>query len=150
MLPIAFQVYISLLTKDTKIQKLLPKLFDIINYEHGDVLRICHADKSIKVIVDEKNLEKIKGIFPENKIIMIYKDLAEIDIHMPLDVKNTPGVLTVTANELAINDINVLEIMSCISELIWFVEKKDLLKAYNALNQLLQQNQKLHCNSEKK
>ena len=131
------------LTKDTEIQKLLPKLFAVINYEHGDVLRIIQADQSIKILVDEKNLEKVKPLFPENKIIKIYRNLAEINVHMHPDAKYTPGILAITSNELAINGINVLETMTCISELLWFVEEKDLLKAYNALNRLWQLNQKL-------
>jgi len=36
------------LTKDAEVQKLLPKLFSMIHYKQGDVLRIIHADEAIK------------------------------------------------------------------------------------------------------
>lgn len=60
------------------------------------------------------------------------------------DAKYAPGVIAITSNEPVINGINILEAMSCISELLWFVEEKDLLRAYNILNRLWQINQKLY------
>ena len=124
------------LIKDNEIQKLLPQLFSLIHYNQGDVLRIIHADESIKVLVDEKNLEKVTKIFPENKIIRIDKNLAEINIHQHPDARATPGVIAVISNELAMNKINILENMSCFPEWLWFVEEKDLLKTYSILAEL--------------
>ena len=128
------------LIKDNDVQKLLPQLFSVIQYSQGDVLRIIQADRSIKLLIDERNLEKVKAIFPEDKIIRIDKNIAEINVHMHPDARQTPGVLAAAANELAINGINILEAMSCFPEWLWFVDESDLLKAYNALNKLSQKN----------
>jgi aspartokinase len=127
------------LIKDDDVQKLLPQLFSVIQYSQGDVLRIIQANRSIKLLIDERNLEKVKAIFPEDKIIRIDKNIAEINVHMHPDARQTPGVLAAAANELAINGINILEAMSCFPEWLWFVDESDLLKAYNALNKLNQQ-----------
>lgn len=132
------------LIRDTEIQKLLPQLFSVIHYNQGAVLRIIQTDDSIKIPLDEKNLEEVKKLFPESKIIKIDRNLAEINVHMHPDAKYAPGVIAITSNELAINRINILEAMSCISELLWFVEEKDLLRACNILNRLWQINQKLY------
>ena len=133
-------------TKDSEIQRLLPKLFSIINYNQGDVLRIIHADESINIFIDEKNLEQIKKLLPQGKIIRIYTDLAGINIRIKLDAQNTPGLVALIANELTINNINVMDFMSCVSELLcellWFVEDSNLMKAYNVINQLWKQNLK--------
>jgi hypothetical protein len=133
-------------TKDSEIQRLLPKLFSIINYNQGDVLRIIHADESINIFVDEKNLEQIKKLLPQGKIIRIYTDLAGINIRIKLDAQKTPGLVALIANELTINNINVMDFMSCVSELLcellWFVEDSNLMKAYNVINQLWKQNLK--------
>jgi hypothetical protein len=133
-------------TKDSEIQRLLPKLFSIINYNQGDVLRIIHADESINIFIDEKNLEQIKKLLPQGKIIRIYTDLAGINIRIKLDAQKTPGLVALIANELTINNINVMDFMSCVSELLcellWFVEDSNLMKAYNVINQLWKQNLK--------
>lgn len=128
------------LIKDSDVQKLLPQLFSIIQYNQGDVLRIIQANGSIKLLIDKRNLEKVKAIFPEDKIIRIDKNIAEINVHMHPDARQIPGVLAAAANELAINGINILEAMSCFPEWLWFVDENDLLKAYNALNKLNQKN----------
>jgi hypothetical protein len=35
-----------------------------------------------------------------------------------------------------VNGINVMESMSCVPEMLWFVKEKDVLKAYNVMFQL--------------
>jgi aspartokinase len=130
------------LSKDTEIQKLIPEFFTIIQYDRGDVLRIIQADESIKVLINEKNLKKIIKVLPEEKILSIDENLAEINLHLTNKAKYTPGVLALITNELALNGVSIVEVLSCFPELLWFVYQKDLLKAYNILYQLCQSNKK--------
>jgi hypothetical protein len=97
------------LSKDTEIQKLIPKFFSIIKYDKGDVLRIIQADESIKVLINEKNLRKIISIIPKEKILLIDENLAEINLHLTNEAKDTPGVLAIITNELALNGVSVVE-----------------------------------------
>jgi predicted regulator of amino acid metabolism with ACT domain len=122
--------------KDAEIQELLPKIFSIIQYNRGDVLRIIQADEAIKILVNEKNLEKVKNLFPKKKIIKIDRNLAEINMHLHPEAVKTPGIIAVISNELAMNSINVMETMSCVPEMLWFVKEKDVLKAHNVMFQL--------------
>jgi aspartokinase len=122
--------------KDAEIQQLLPKLFSLINFNRGDVLRIIQADEAIKILVNEKNLDKIKKLFPNDKIIKIDKNLAEINMHLHPEAVNTPGIISIISSELAMNDVNVMEVMSCVPEMLWFVKEKDVLKAHNIVYHL--------------
>jgi len=124
------------LIKDTEVQSLLPKLFSLIHYNRGDVLRIIQADESMKILVDEKNLTKIYELFPEKQIIKIDKNLAEINMHLHADAVKTPGIAGVITNELALNGINIMEIISCVPEMLFFVNEKDILKAHQVLYRL--------------
>lgn len=124
------------LIKDEDVQRSIPGLFDIIQYSRGEVLRIIQANESIKLIVDEKNLENVKTVFPKNKIINVNKNLAEINMHMAPKMIVTYGILAVIANELAINSVNILEVLTCLPEMILFVKEEDILKAYQILYQL--------------
>jgi aspartokinase len=126
------------LKKDEDVQQLLPKLFDIIKYIQGDVLRIMQANESVRLLIDEKNLEKVTNIFPKNEILIIEKDLAEIDIYIHPDMQNTPGILAVIANELTINGINIVEVMTCPPEMLFIVKGEDLLQTHDVLNKLCQ------------
>lgn len=124
------------LIKDEDVQRSIPGLFDVIEYSRGEVLRIIQATESIKLIVDEKNLENVIAVFPKNKIISVNKNLAEINMHMAPKMIVTYGILAVIANELAISSVNILEVMTCLPEMILFVKEEDILRAYQILYQL--------------
>ena len=126
------------LKKDDDVQQLLPKLFGVIQYIQGDVLRIMQANESIRILIDEKNLENVTKIFPKNKIIATEKDLAKIDVYIHPEMQGTPGILAVIANELAINGINIVEVMTCPPEMLFIVKGGDLLQAHDVLNKLCQ------------
>lgn len=126
------------LKKDEDVQQLLPKLFEIIKYIQGDILRIMQANESVRLLIDEKNLEKVTKIFPTNKILAIEKDLAEIDIYIHPDMQGTPGILAVIANEFAINAINIVEVMTCPPEMLFIVKGEDLIQVHDVLNKLCQ------------
>jgi len=126
--------------KDSEIEDLLPKLFPIIQFHRGDVLRIIQADEAIKILVNEKNLKTVQELFPKKKILKTDRNLAELNMHLHPDAVKTPGILSIISNELAIHEVNVMETMSCVPELLWFVKEKDVLKAYNVLYQLCSPN----------
>lgn len=128
------------LIKDDDVQELLPKLFSIIKYVHGDVLRVTQANESIRLLIDEKNMNKVIDLFPKNKIISKEKGLAEINIYIHPEMQTTPGILAAIANELAINDINIVEFMTCPPEMICVVKKDYLIRASNVLYNLCETN----------
>jgi aspartokinase len=124
------------LIKDSDIQRLLPLLFSMIRYTQGDILRIVQADESIRIFINEKNFEKVLKIFPEDKIICIDRNLAEINIHLHPEAKNIIGIASIITNEFALNDINILDSMSSFPESMWFVDEKDASKAYDVIFRL--------------
>lgn len=124
------------LIKDDEVQQFLPKLFNIIKYVHGDVLRVTQANESIRLLIDEKNMDDVIALFPKNKIITKEKGLSEINIYIHPKMQTTPGILATIANELAINGINIVEFMTCPPEMICVVKKDDLIRASNVLYQL--------------
>ena len=126
------------LVKESEIQRLLPDLFGVIHYARGNILRVIQASETLRLLIDEKNLEDVQAVFPKDKILTVNKQLAEINMYIHPEMQVTPGVLAVITNELAINGINIREVMTCSPEILWFVREKDLLNAYNVLYQLCQ------------
>ena len=130
------------LVKDDDVQQYLPKLFTLIKYVRGDVLRVTQANESIRLLIDEKNLENVIALFPKNKILTKGKDLAEINIYIHPKMQTTPGILAAIANELMINGINIVGFMTCPPEMICVVKKEDLTRAANVLYELCQPSKK--------
>ena len=130
-------IAIVAMVKDASVQANIQKLFTTIHYDRGEVLRVVQAEESIKVIVDERNVSKVIDLMGQNKIIKTERKLAEITMKLsPLSAK-APGVLAILNNELAANDINIVEAVSCVPELLWFIDQKDLLKAHQTFLELI-------------
>ena len=124
--------------KDTEIQKILPKLFNFIHYVQGDVLRVTQANKSIRLLIDDKNLDQVLNLLPKEKILAHEKNLAEINIHIHPKMQKTPGILAILANELALNSINIVEFVTCPPEMLIIVKKEDLVKASSMIYNLVE------------
>ncbi len=77
------------------------------------------------------------------KIKKIDQGLAEVTIHLDERTWSTPGVVAVLTSELSMNNINIIEVMSCIPEIIIFFKEKDLMKAYNVLYDLCEKNKNI-------
>lgn len=122
--------------KDEENQEKLSRLFSIVDYSSGDVLRISQADGRMKILIDKKNLPKIEKLFSNKKILSIDEELAEINIHFPSEAAKKVGIIGIIANELAINSVNVLEIISCAPEILFFVHEKDLTTAHQVIYRL--------------
>ncbi|PIN76045.1 hypothetical protein COV18_01325 [Candidatus Woesearchaeota archaeon CG10_big_fil_rev_8_21_14_0_10_37_12] len=122
--------------KTEQTQQLLQKAISLVDYNKGDVLLMIQGEKSIKVIINDKNKEKIMNLFSKKSIIHIEKDLAEINIQLSDEAVKTPGIVATLTTELMVNNIPMFEIMSCVPELLLFVKKKDVVKAYELLFKL--------------
>jgi len=126
------------LIKDADVQKALADVFKIISYIQGDTLRIMQANNSVRILIDEKNMENVLTLLPKNKIISKETNLAEINIYIHPLMQKTPGILAILANELAIKGINIVEVMTCPPEMLFIFKKEEFQNASNVINQLCQ------------
>ena len=78
-------------------------------------------------------------MFSSKDIIAIYSKISELNLIFPEDAPKTKGIIAYVTAELAINDINIIEIITGRPELIVYVNEKDLLKAYETIQRLKNQ-----------
>ena len=126
------------LSKDPDVQEILPRLFSVISYGRGEVIRIIQADESIKVIVDEKNVAKVTGMVKKSSLLKVTKNVGELNMRLTRFSAKVPGVLAILDTELANNNISIMETCSCVPEVLWFFEQKDLLKAHQTFMELIE------------
>ncbi|MBI5227825.1 hypothetical protein HY988_04530 [Candidatus Micrarchaeota archaeon] len=122
--------------KGKEAQDALERIFSIINFERGETLRVVQGEESIKILIDEKNVDKVLKIIPKDTVIKVQKNLAEINLHLHPEAVNTPGIVFAITTDLLLNNVVMYEIMSCVPEMLIFVEEKDLLKAHQVLFEL--------------
>ena len=66
-----------------------------------------------------------------------HENCTMIVIHSPEELENTPGVVAFLATLLAEQNVNIVEFISCWTETIMVVEKKDSLKTYEVLSNMV-------------
>ena len=125
------------LEKNEESQKMLQKAFNMVSYEKGEILLIIQGEKSIKLIINAKNKDKIIALFTKKSIINIENNLAEINIHLSDDAVTTPGIISTLSTEFMLHDINIYESMSCVPEMLFFVKQNDVMKGYQVLSMLV-------------
>ena len=75
---------------------------------------------------------------PERTSALVKHDnCTMIVVHSPKELEATPGVVAFLTTLLAEQNVNIIEFISCWTETIIVVEKKDSLKAYEVLSNLI-------------
>ncbi len=124
------------LKKNRRVLEHLNKINSIVDIEKGEIIRIIQSEESIRIILDEKNLDKFFSNFSKSDCISIGKDLVEINLHFTHDASKIKGIISLISSSLNAEDINIVEIMSSAPELLVFIRKEYLLKALNVINNL--------------
>lgn len=131
-------VCIAILTKRAEAQARLSQLFELIDYEKGELLRIMQSGRFIKVLIDESNLPKLLETIGKANVETIHHDLSEITIIFASECTYTPGVLAAIYDALAAHAINIVDKASGVTEDFIVVHEKDALSAYQALELLIE------------
>jgi hypothetical protein len=93
-------------------------------------MKVDLLDKFV-YLLDRSNLpERINALVKHDNCTMIV-------IHSPEELEATPGVVAFLAALLAEQNVNIIEFISCWTETIIVVEKKDSLKTYEVLSNMV-------------
>ncbi len=124
------------LKKNEEVTQTLGRLLPKIDFEGGEVLRVLEGSKLFKIIFDKKSYTKMINEFKKSDIIYSNKNISMIEIIYPKELEKTPGVFSVVSNELAENNISIIDALICANEHIVIVDEKDILKAFEILYNL--------------
>lgn len=125
------------LEKNHETQDLLYKALQEIKYDKGELLLVIQGEESIKLMINEKNVGKLEQLFSKH-LVVTQTGIAQINIHLSKQAVATPGIISVFSTELMMHDINMVETMSCVPEMLFFIEQKDVVRAYEVINGLTQ------------
>ena len=108
----------------------------LIDYQGHETIRVLEGSEALTLVIDRKNLEKIKRILKKNAVLGINKNVGMIEISYPKILKRTPGVFSVIYNELAENNISIVDALISSEEHILLVDEDKLLKAFELIYNL--------------
>ena len=122
---------ISLMTK-------LKTIHNLVNFERGDTLNFIVGSNEVSIIINEKYEEKLAKFLSGEKILNKEAGLVALTIIFKSEeFPETPSVIFNVVRKLAWENINIYEIISTMTELTFILSKKDSMKAYNVLHEMV-------------
>jgi ribosomal 50S subunit-recycling heat shock protein len=127
--------------REEKVLKLLKK--STITLYDGKAVAITNkpmeVENKIKVSLEGKFVYLIeKNVLAEVKdTLQRHENCAMVVIHSPVELEVTPGVVAFLTTLLAEQNINIIEFISCWTDTIIIVEKRDSLKTYKILSNII-------------
>jgi len=128
---------ITIVKSPTCLEK-IKQLHSLVDYSKGDTINVIQGNYEITIVISEKYLNKVKELFNNEKILNIEKNLVSLSISFSDDFLYTPGILAKVTRKLAWENINIFENISTMTELIFIISKKDSIRAYKALESLIE------------
>jgi aspartokinase len=101
-----------------------------------DQVRITKGEEILKILLSQESYEQLKKKH-DGKLSKVETELAEIAIILSAQAGATKGVFARITNEVANYDINIKEVITIVPELLIFVQKKDLIRAHDAVFSLV-------------
>src|SRR3989344_2157196 len=116
--------------------KTISEISKKINWDNEEIFFMNQGSGEVTIIIDEKNeelLEKCKEHLIErtdNLAILSLRENREKGLEKTI---NTPGVYSHFINQLSRKGINILEIVSTLSQITFVLDNKDIMRAYGIL-----------------
>ena len=118
----------------------LQRLGDVVEelLDENKVCRLLQVSRGTVIIVDDTSVSRVtKKLRPEH-IISVARGLVEIAVTSPETIEKTPGLLAFLSGALASRGINIVEEMSCYTDTIFILDRKDMTRAMEVLAQNLE------------
>ncbi len=83
--------------------------------------------------MDDEFLGEVRAAFQKGDVERVEKNLGELTINYRDDITEIPGVFARLANEMAMNDISIIDSMICHWEHIVIVKEENLERALRVI-----------------
>ena len=115
----------------------LKKLYEIIDFSRGDFLTITHGIYEITIISNKKYKARVQKIFADEKIVKLIEGLSSLSIKIPIEAVEQVGLFYVVTKALNWETINIIELVSTLTEMTFILKEDDVSQAFNALKKLM-------------
>jgi len=117
----------------------LKRIYDVINFDQGDILHIIYGRNTVSIVTNERYKEQIVRFLQFEKILNIEEKLVALSFAIDKELVKTPGVLFQILRNFAWESINIMEIISIDLEMIFVVSEENAVVGYKALQRLIEE-----------
>jgi hypothetical protein len=102
------------------------------------IMQIIQGAQAITIIMDEKLKNEVVNTVGREHVLKVRQDLVEITVKSPERIVETSGVFAFLASNLAENNVNVVETVSCYTDTIFIVNEADMINGYSILTKVIE------------
>lgn len=128
---------VNLLRNENSI-RILNLLYEKVQLEKGDFLNVSLGTFEMSISVSDKYAGVLKELVKEESVLNEFSDLVAINIAFSGNFVETPGLVYLAVRKLALENINVIEILSTMNVLTFVIERAESMKAYEVLQTFLE------------
>ena len=121
-------------------QKNLKQLYNIVNLKEGELLTITQGLYEIMIVTNSKNQKEILTLFPKSSVKKVIKNLSSITINIPIESIKIIGLFYSVTRALTWDNINIVDIVSTLTEMTFIVDENDTARTFDILKRLIKEN----------
>ncbi len=118
--------------------KILNRLYDNVQLEKGDFLNVSLGTFEMSIAISDKYTDTLKDLIKGETVLNEFRDLVAINIAFSGNFVETPGLVYLAVRKLAMENINVIEILSTMNVLTFVIERSESMIAYEVLQSFLE------------
>ncbi|MBU2648817.1 MAG: hypothetical protein ABIK68_18435 [bacterium] len=126
------------IVKTSTLLQQLKSFYGLVDFGRGDFLNITIGNREISIAISQKYHDEIEKHLKKETILHKQEELVALTIVFNSDFFHTPGITYQVLQSLAWKNINLLEIISTLTELTIVIEKQDSIKSYTVLHELIE------------
>jgi len=111
----------------------MKKLYELIDHDKGDTLNIIQGNYEITIVINDRYRKDVLELLKDEKLLNQEKELVSFTMSFSKGFFYSPGIIAKVTRTLAWENINLFEIISTMTELIFIISSKDAMRAYKAL-----------------
>lgn len=123
--------------REESTQQKLKSLYDLVNLKSGDILTITQGFHETMIISNNKHEKKILELFSHSSVKKVIKNVCSLTITLPISSFDTLGLFYLATRSLNWNNINIIDIVSTLTEMTFIIRDDDSEKAFRTLHSML-------------
>ncbi|RLE82395.1 MAG: ACT domain-containing protein [Thermoprotei archaeon] len=104
-------------------------------------LQLTQSPQHTTIMIDKESFESLYSALERKRAqlgeIEILRDQTAILVNSPPEIIKTPGVIAYILSALAYHGVNITQFISCHTDTILIVDRKEALRAYSILEKLI-------------
>jgi aspartokinase len=125
------------LTKSSHSAEVIRKLYDMMDFNHGDYLTVTHGLYEITFIATSRHRKEVSKLVQKEHVLGEVNELASLTMKLSAKALDTPGVFYNITKAFSWRDVSIVELVSTQHEITIIVRESDVPAAYNAAKELI-------------